>query len=313
MFGWCTETHQRGCALQGELPAGRHRKTGWLVDTPMFAVLCWCWCCLCLATGYMHWKQLLVLLLGCVTGPLESHTSLFVAFLAAATAQLQLGLGSCGSSSTGREQGAAAAGSGEGVGAALFGEGLVEELLPDSFLKHSFRSFFEMLQESGAEAPAQILAQVCVCVFMCWAAGTRRARRRASCLPQHMDHVECYRTGKAVCVHTLQACPACPAQSCCRNVQAPCTHHCTDVLLMGRVGCAFLPKLQLTRMLCCCHPVLCKARVLESVLAAGLGWDFRMTELLANSDDSDSDDEFRPVVVELTEQQLADLEAAAGP
>ena len=46
-----------------------------------------------------------------------------------------------------------------------------------------------------------------------------------------------------------------------------------------------------------------QARVLEAVLAAGLGWDFRMTALLG----SDSDDEFQPVVVELSEQQLAEL------
>lgn len=48
-----------------------------------------------------------------------------------------------------------------------------------------------------------------------------------------------------------------------------------------------------------------QARRLESVLAAGLGWDFRMTALLGSDDQSD--DEFKPVVVELTEQQLADL------
>jgi hypothetical protein len=47
---------------------------------------------------------------------------------------------------------------------------------------------------------------------------------------------------------------------------------------------------------------------LEAVLAAGLGWDFRMSELLGSG--SGSDDEFGPVVVELTAQQLAQLEAA---
>lgn len=122
----------------------------------------------------MQWKQLIVLLLGCVTGPLESHTSLFVAFLAALTAQLQLGfgLGSSGSSGSSRQAGSAAAaaattasgavGAEEGVdvGAALLGGGLVEELLPDSFLKQTFRGFFEMLQESGGEVPAPLLSQV---------------------------------------------------------------------------------------------------------------------------------------------------------
>lgn len=51
-----------------------------------------------------------------------------------------------------------------------------------------------------------------------------------------------------------------------------------------------------------------QARQLEAVLAAGLGWDFRMTELLGSG--SGSDDEFGPVVVELTAQQLAELETA---
>jgi hypothetical protein len=50
--------------------------------------------------------------------------------------------------------------------------------------------------------------------------------------------------------------------------------------------------------------------VLESVVAAGLGWDFRLAELHLGSD-SQSDDEYGPVVVELSEQQLAEL-AAAG-
>lgn len=127
----------------------------------------------------MHWKQLLVLLLGCVTGPLESHTSFFVAFLATVTAQLQLGFGhgSSGGSSGSRQAAAAAAtggGAGGDVGAALFGAGLVEELLPDSFLKQAFRGFFEMLDESGAAVPAELLAQVggwavllaCMCVVL---------------------------------------------------------------------------------------------------------------------------------------------------
>lgn len=116
------------------------------------------------AAGYMQWKQLLVLLLGCVSGPLESHTELFVALLTTLTAQMQLGLRVDGLSSTQAHRGAARSGSSaaddscaEGFGAALLGAGLVEELLPDSFLKQSFRGFFEMLQES---APADLLMQV---------------------------------------------------------------------------------------------------------------------------------------------------------
>lgn len=53
-----------------------------------------------------------------------------------------------------------------------------------------------------------------------------------------------------------------------------------------------------------------QARVLERVLAVGLGWDFRLHQLKAGSDDDESDaEDDGPVVVELTEQQLAELEA----
>lgn len=55
--------------------------------------------------------------------------------------------------------------------------------------------------------------------------------------------------------------------------------------------------------------VVLQARVLESVLAAGLGWDFSMSELHLDSDSEDEGDEYGPVVVDLTEQQLAELEA----
>lgn len=50
--------------------------------------------------------------------------------------------------------------------------------------------------------------------------------------------------------------------------------------------------------------------MLESVLAAGLGWDFRITQMRLGSDDDDDDDEDGPVVVELTEQQLAELQGS---
>jgi hypothetical protein len=52
-----------------------------------------------------------------------------------------------------------------------------------------------------------------------------------------------------------------------------------------------------------------QARVLETVLVAGLSWDFRLRQLKLGSDDEGSDDEDGPVVVELSEQQLAELEA----
>ncbi|KAF8071287.1 CHX17 [Scenedesmus sp. PABB004] len=100
--------------------------------------------------GFMQWKQLLVLLLGCSSGPLHTHSALFVEALAALTAQLQLGLGLGGGGD---------AGGGGGTGCeALLGNGLVDELLPDSFLRGAFRGFFELLHESG-DAPAALLAQ----------------------------------------------------------------------------------------------------------------------------------------------------------
>lgn len=247
----------------------------------------------------MQWKQLLVLLLGCVSGPLESHTSLFLAFLATLTAQLQLGFGiggaaGCGGGSSmagaGRsaEGGGAEAESGGDVGAALLGGGLVEELLPDSFLKQAFRGFFEMLEESGAEVPAALLAQVGAWWLLfvrkggCsgdgggkgWPSGTlvvRVEQQICACL-HHL------------CVSTSNITSMLPATPCCSRPHTQCA----------------------------------QARPLETVLAAGLGWDFRLTDLLGgggcgnNSDSEGSDDEFRPVVVELTEQQLAELEAAAG-
>jgi hypothetical protein len=37
---------------------------------------------------------------------------------------------------------------------------LVDELLPDSFMKGAFRAFVDMLQEEGSDAPAALLAQV---------------------------------------------------------------------------------------------------------------------------------------------------------
>lgn len=126
----------------------------------------------------MQWKQLLVLLLGCTSGPLERHPLLFTAFLQAITAQLQFGLGlqtpqqqTPSSSSSAAAGGLNAAGvaslsqqqqqdsTSAGFGLAAAG-GLVDELLPDSFLKAAFRGFFEVLQEAGAAAPAPLLAEV---------------------------------------------------------------------------------------------------------------------------------------------------------
>lgn len=59
--------------------------------------------------------------------------------------------------------------------------------------------------------------------------------------------------------------------------------------------------------LLCCTALVVQARVLESVLAARLGWDFRLKQMRLGSDVEDDDDD-GPVVVELSEQQLAQLD-----
>lgn len=115
------------------------------------------------SAGYMQWKQLLVLFLGCISGPLDTHTQLFTAFLTTLTAQLQIGFGmGTHSSATGTAAvavGAKAASTAD-TDVGMLGAGLVDELLPDSFLKQAFRGFFEVLQESADQAPAGLLAQV---------------------------------------------------------------------------------------------------------------------------------------------------------
>jgi hypothetical protein len=125
----------------------------------------------------MQWKQLLVLLLGCISGPLEKHTQLFTAFLQAVTAQLQFGLGLQQQSTSQTQAAAAGAAAGAvheanhdssqqqassaeaGFGLAAVG-GLIDELLPDSCLKAAFRGFFEVLQEAGGATQAALLAEV---------------------------------------------------------------------------------------------------------------------------------------------------------
>ncbi len=113
------------------------------------------------------------LFLSCERGPLESHTGLFVAFLAAVQQQLGLGLGrkaakggggsrppkhtcsSCsdpGNSSDGEDEGDA--------GACPLGLPLVDELLPDSFLRRQFGGFFGMLHEAGGKVPPSLAHQV---------------------------------------------------------------------------------------------------------------------------------------------------------
>ncbi|KAI8464490.1 MAG: AAR2-domain-containing protein [Monoraphidium minutum] len=117
--------------------------------------------------GVGQWKALMGLFLGCERGPLASHTGLFVAFLGAAAAQLAAGLGS-GERRQAQQQWQRRRGDGEegsgsgsddedggdgGGGPTPLGLPLVEELLPDSFLRRQFGAFFGMLEDSGGDVP----------------------------------------------------------------------------------------------------------------------------------------------------------------
>lgn len=95
--------------------------------------------------GYLQWKALVALLLACERAALRTHMQLYVQFLRVLLAQLQMGLGA----------GPSAGGGNAASSPAPFGAPFVEELLPDSFLRHSFAGFFEMLRDAqGAVPPA---------------------------------------------------------------------------------------------------------------------------------------------------------------
>jgi len=115
---------------------------------------------------------LIGLFLSCERGPLQTHTGLFVAFLAAAQQQLSIGLGqqrqkqqqhSAGGGGRSKRRGIIGEeGDGESSnegddeelgGACPLGVPFVEELLPDSFLRKQFGGFFEMLQDAGGQVP----------------------------------------------------------------------------------------------------------------------------------------------------------------
>lgn len=121
-------------------------------------------------------------MLGCERGPLRSHSGMFTAFLATVQQQLDMGLGQQrqqqrrrrgggagtdqadrggGSSSGGDGSDSGSEGNGGAGGACPLGTPLVEELLPDSFLRRAFRAFFALLHESGAEVPPAVAKQVC--------------------------------------------------------------------------------------------------------------------------------------------------------
>ena len=123
--------------------------------------------------AFLQWKALLGLLLCCERAPLQTSTGMYVAFLGVVRQQLALGLGQSGSNAGGGSGGERRAGGsssdgskgeaascGTDAGACPLGLPLVEELLPDSFLRRQFASFFLMLHEGGCAVPTQLVVQV---------------------------------------------------------------------------------------------------------------------------------------------------------
>ncbi len=95
--------------------------------------------------GYAQWKELLTLMLGCehaVMGRGEAGQAEFVEVVRVARAQLQASL--CGDGPPAADGGGPAAD--EQRQESPFGLPMVEELLPDSFLRKMFGKFFGMLQ-----------------------------------------------------------------------------------------------------------------------------------------------------------------------
>lgn len=127
----------------------------------------------CTHSGFLQWKALLGLFFSCERAPLQAHTGLYVALLRTLRQQLAIGLGNqsagaagasgsrrdvsgSGSASSDDDEGAGGTGADEDGGACPLGLPLVEELLPDSFLRRRFSVFFELLQEArdGSVPPA---------------------------------------------------------------------------------------------------------------------------------------------------------------
>ncbi len=89
-----------------------------------------------------------MLMLGCEDAPLRTHQPAFTELLRVVRCQLHATLGSrpAPRAGEGAGGGGAAAGEAKPEAAAPFGLPMVEELLPDSFLRKMFGSFFHMLQ-----------------------------------------------------------------------------------------------------------------------------------------------------------------------
>ena len=95
----------------------------------------------------LQWKALLMLMLGCENAALHSHQAAFVELMRVLRMQLQAALGT---DSKGLSKGE---GGDLPKGEAPFGLPMIEELLPDSFLRKMFGSFFHMLQVGDCIGP----------------------------------------------------------------------------------------------------------------------------------------------------------------
>ncbi|GAX79849.1 hypothetical protein CEUSTIGMA_g7289.t1 [Chlamydomonas eustigma] len=109
--------------------------------------------------GFLQWKSLLVLFLACEEAALGQHQDTFSALLRAVRYQLQVSL------IDGKES-MLFPGSGRHVpgdapeGPASIGLPLIEELLPDSFLRKSFGGFFHTLQDNMDRVSNQLHREV---------------------------------------------------------------------------------------------------------------------------------------------------------
>ncbi|KAJ9532008.1 hypothetical protein QJQ45_003699 [Haematococcus lacustris] len=99
--------------------------------------------------AYAQWKRLLLLLLGCEHVALHTHQPHFAKFLRCVRWQLR---------ATQEVPQPALAGGGQAP--QPFGVSLVDELLPDSFLRRMFGHFFSMLQENGTAVGHDLFHEV---------------------------------------------------------------------------------------------------------------------------------------------------------
>eukprot|EP00195_Chlamydomonas_chlamydogama_P010479 CAMPEP_0202899088 /NCGR_PEP_ID=MMETSP1392-20130828/7417_1 /ASSEMBLY_ACC=CAM_ASM_000868 /TAXON_ID=225041 /ORGANISM="Chlamydomonas chlamydogama, Strain SAG 11-48b" /LENGTH=502 /DNA_ID=CAMNT_0049585185 /DNA_START=78 /DNA_END=1586 /DNA_ORIENTATION=+ len=110
--------------------------------------------------GFMQWKSLLLMLLGCEHAALHTHQAAFVEVLRVLRAQLAASLSApaAAAAAAGRSAGSAESQQAQ-LQASMFGSTLIEELLPDSFLKKALGGFFEMLVENTSHVSSDMMSE----------------------------------------------------------------------------------------------------------------------------------------------------------